>query len=242
VERFAEMKLFLRLATLFLIVSGTGILRGITYTGTVISVTGDVAKVAMNGDVFPPVGAQAEIFFKMAGGNDEISVAKGSALKIDHGDLLVKIDEATGTVEKGQLVRFGPASSSAAATASPTPANSPSPASTSSIVGMWMGIEPGGDKISFTFREDGTVSYVRLQKKRKDVLRGRYKTDCTASPCRVEISNFEVNGVRTKNKTLIGLFEIHEIDMKFDFSVDLQAHADNGFTKGAVTLIRAKSE
>lgn len=234
------MRSWLRLA-LLLWIARVALLEAATYTGTVVSVQGDVAKVAMNGDVMPRIGAKAEIFFKMAGSDDEILVATGSALKIDFGDMLVKIDEATGTVDKGQLVRFGPA---APTTSTPPPSTDPSstPASPSSIVGMWMGVEPGGDKISFTFREDGTVSYVRLKGKKKNILRGKYRTDCTATPCRLELFAFEVNGVRAKGETITGLFDVNEVDMRFDLSNELQTNPGNGFTKGAITLVRAKSD
>jgi hypothetical protein len=235
------MKSFPRLVILIAAVGSAELLSAATYTGTVISVSGDIAKVAMDGDLFPAVGTRAEIFFKMGGSSEEISVATGSALKIDHGDLQVKIEDATGTVEKGQLVRFGPASSTTPA-ASPQATASASPASTFSIVGMWMGLEPGGDKISFTFREDGTVSYVRLRGKKKNILRGKYRTDCASTPCRLELFAFEVNGVRAKGETIVGLFELHEIDMKFDLSTDLQRQPEKGFTKGAITLIRAKTD
>ena len=239
-ERFPSMRSWFRLA-LLLWIARAAMLDAATYTGTVVSVQGDVVKVAMDGDLMPPVGAQAQIFFKIAGGDDEILVATGRALKIDFGDMLVKIDEATGTVDKGQLARFGPAAPIAS---TPPPATDPSstPASASSIVGMWMGLEPGGDKISFTFREDGTVSYVRLKGKKKNILRGKYRTDCAATPCRLELFAFEVNGVRAKGETITGLFEVHEIDMRFDLSKELQTNPGNGFTKGAITLIRAKSE
>lgn len=111
------MKSRLGLVTLLVAVGGIEALSAATHTGTVVSVAGDVAKVAMNGDLPPPIGAKSEIFFKMAGSDVEITVATGSALKIDYGDLLVKIEEASGTVSKGQLVRFGPAA--ATPTASP---------------------------------------------------------------------------------------------------------------------------
>ena len=42
-----------------LIVGGVASLSAATYKGTVISVSGDVAKVAMEGDVMPPNGARA---------------------------------------------------------------------------------------------------------------------------------------------------------------------------------------
>jgi Flp pilus assembly protein TadD len=117
------MKSLLRLTTLLVALTGAKLLGAATYTGTVVSVEGDTAKVAMNGDVMPPVGARGEFFFRIEGSDVEVSVATCTALKIDHGDLLVKIESATGTVEKGQLVRFGPAEN--ATTASPSPAGTP---------------------------------------------------------------------------------------------------------------------
>jgi hypothetical protein len=235
------MRLFLRLVLLIFAASLTGQLHAATYTGTVVSLNGDIAKVAMDGDIMPTVGARAEIFFRMAGFDDEISVASGSALKIDHGDLLVKIEEGTGTVEKGHLVRFGLATSTTPGT-SPQSTASPSPAATLSIVGAWAGNEPGGDQISFTFKEDGTVSYVRLRGKTTNVLRGKYRANCAMIPCRLELFQFKVNGVKAKGETIIGLFELHESDMKFDLSTEVQRQPEKGFTKGVTTLVREKSE
>jgi Tfp pilus assembly protein PilF len=100
-------------------------------TGTVRSVSGDVATVAMNGDVMPPNGARAEFFFTIPGSDEAISVASGSVLRIDRGDLLVKIENATGTLESGHLVRFS-FSPSATPAASPTPSPMPEPTSAAS--------------------------------------------------------------------------------------------------------------
>jgi hypothetical protein len=119
------MKSLLRVTTLLVALTGAKLLGAATHTGTVISVEGDIAKVAMNSNVMPAVGARGEFFFKIEGTDAEVSVATGSALKIDHGDLLVKIESTTGTVEKGQLVRFGPAEG--ATTASRSPAVTPPP-------------------------------------------------------------------------------------------------------------------
>ena len=109
-------------------------LRAGEMKGTVKSVTGDSALVAMEGDVMPPNGAKAEYFFRLGG--DEVSVATGTALHIDRGQLRVSIENATGAVEAGHLVRFpgttGPASantpSSSANAPPPIAATAPSPA------------------------------------------------------------------------------------------------------------------
>jgi tetratricopeptide (TPR) repeat protein len=90
--------------------------------GTVKSVSGDTASVAMEGDVMPPNGAKAEYFFKL--GNDEVSVATGTALHIDRGELRVSIENATGAVEPGHLVRFpGTTGGASASTAAAPPPN-----------------------------------------------------------------------------------------------------------------------
>ena len=122
------MKSFLRLIVLIGAASAAEVLSAATFNGTVLSVSGDIVIVTIEGDLMPAVGARAEIFFKMAGVDEEVLVATGSALPIEHGELRVKIENATGTVEKGQLVRFGPASSSstpAALVPGTTPTQSP---------------------------------------------------------------------------------------------------------------------
>ena len=78
--------------------------RAAEIKGTVKSVSGDSASVTIEGDVMPPNGAKAEIFFRLD--SDEISVASATALHIDQGELRVSIDNATGAVEPGHLVRF----------------------------------------------------------------------------------------------------------------------------------------
>ena len=235
------MKSLSGLAIIGLTIAGAAWSQTATYTGTVVSVEGNVARVAMNDSTAPPAGAKAEIFFKMAGFDDEISVASASALNIDRGELLVKIEEATGTVEKGHLVRFGPALPPTPS-ASPQATSPPSPPSTSSIAGTWKGNEPGGDEIIFTFTEEGSVTYVWQKGKKTNTLRGRYRTDCATKPCRLDIFSFQVNGVRAKGQTIVGVFELQENNMKFDLSKELQRNPDNGFTNGAITLGRSQAE
>jgi hypothetical protein len=83
---------------ILLLLGLTILLRAAQFNGTVRSVSGDVVTVAIDGDLMPAVGARAEIYFKMAGVDEEVLVATGSALQIEHGELRVKIENATGSV------------------------------------------------------------------------------------------------------------------------------------------------
>ena len=75
-------------------------------TGTVHAVNGDTVAVTIAGDLVPNAGDQALIFFKLAEGDDEISVATGSVVKVEGDSVQLKIWNATGEVEKDQLVRI----------------------------------------------------------------------------------------------------------------------------------------
>lgn len=119
------------------------------YNGTVKSVSGDSILVAMDGDVMPPNGAKAEIFFKLAGTDDEVSVASGTALQIDHGDMRVKIDNASGSVSPGQLVRFFPvANGGNSAQPAPSAAVPPSPVAQEPDLAAIVGSPPPVDEKS----------------------------------------------------------------------------------------------
>jgi hypothetical protein len=64
------------------------------------------AEIAVSGDLVPSVGDPAEIYFKIPGGDDEVSVAKGKVAAVAGDSVSVKIEDATGTVAKDQRVRF----------------------------------------------------------------------------------------------------------------------------------------
>ena len=64
------------------------------------------ATVRVTGDLAPAVGDKAEIFFKVAGVDGEISVASGSVRTVGGDSVELKIESATGEVAKGQLVRI----------------------------------------------------------------------------------------------------------------------------------------
>ncbi|MEY2562795.1 MAG: hypothetical protein QOH88_988 [Verrucomicrobiota bacterium] len=75
------MKSFPQLTMLLFALAAVKLSHGATFTGTVRSVSGNVATVAMNGDVMPPADRRAEFFFKIPGVAEEISVATGSVLR-----------------------------------------------------------------------------------------------------------------------------------------------------------------
>jgi TPR repeat len=227
VERCATMKSLIKLAVGALAIGVAGLLDGATYTGTVISVDGDVAKVAMNGDVFPAIGARGEIFFKLAGSDDEVSVASGSALQIDHGDLLVKIENATGAVEKGHLVRFGPVEKSRA-----TETPSPPSISANPLRGDWTGAAPGGAKISFSFKDDNTLLWVVEEETSVKSVSAKFRVDTTVTPHVVEFFDFDSGEM--KGHTLYGLFEIQSDGR---LKIDAAETRDRGFSEGETLFL-----
>lgn len=105
-------------------------------TGTVREVSGSTITVETAGGSAPAAGDETEIFFKLAGVDEEISVAQGSVLSSEGALTKVKIENATGEVAKDQLVRFkagkGPRAS---ATAAPTPV-APAPGGTRGFLGV----------------------------------------------------------------------------------------------------------
>ncbi|MEY2562789.1 MAG: outer membrane protein [Verrucomicrobiota bacterium] len=152
------VKLSLLFWTGFLVILSS--LRAAPITGTVRLVAGDLATVTIDGGAMPPTGARAEFFFKITGLEDEISVASGSALGINHGNLMVKIENATGQVEVGHLVRFAspPSATEPGSSPVPTPSvqaatsppSSPSPAS-STTPALAPTPAPSGRDPSFAF-------------------------------------------------------------------------------------------
>lgn len=99
--------------------------RALEIAGKVESVSGDTAKVIAEGNLVPNAGDKVDIFFKMAGLDEEIAVANGKVTELGGDGITVKIDEATGTVTKDQLVRI--ISPKAVARIKPTPAPSVQP-------------------------------------------------------------------------------------------------------------------
>ncbi len=190
------MKYLTLLASAYLLAAGA---HGAEIKGTIKLVSGDLVSVAIEGDVMPPVDARAEIFFKLPGDEEEISVATGSALVIDHGDLKVKIEKTTGTVEKGQLVRFPDSSTST--TSSITTTVTQPPVAKNSIVGEWVANLPDKGTLTFVFREDGTTTWAGATMK----ANGKYRVDYTATPHEVDITDIDVP--EAKGFGFYGIFE-----------------------------------
>ena len=94
--------------------------------GAVREVSDHTATVMIEGEIIPGIGDSVEIFFKLAGSDDEVSVATGTVESVDGAMVKVKIENATGDVAKDQLARFKPGKEESPAT-SPTPVPSETP-------------------------------------------------------------------------------------------------------------------
>ena len=92
--------------------------------GTVSSVSGKQATVTAEGDRLPGPGDKAEIFFKLPGTDENVAVATGKVTQVNGNLIRVNIEDATGDVETGQLVRIESARPVKVAAASPTPPKS----------------------------------------------------------------------------------------------------------------------
>ena len=96
--------------------------QAVEIKGTVLSVSGGTAAVAIQGDEAPNIGDKAEIFFNLAG--TDASVASASVTKVEADAVQLKIENATGEVAKDQLVRIASSNPQKRPTSS-TPSVSP---------------------------------------------------------------------------------------------------------------------
>jgi Flp pilus assembly protein TadD len=93
-------------------------------TGTVREVSGGTAVVETRGGSTVP-GDKAEIYFILAGTEDEISVGSGIVTSVEGGRAKVRIENATGDVAKDHLVRFSAGARRTADAVEPTPPPNP---------------------------------------------------------------------------------------------------------------------
>ena len=118
---------------IFLALAGVNSLAAAEITGKVRDASGDAATVLIDGDALPAVDDSAEIFFKIPGAEEEISVASGKVVSVDAKVVKLKIDKTTGTIEKDQLARIKSGTTAQAPAVSPTPkAPTASPGETNS--------------------------------------------------------------------------------------------------------------
>jgi membrane-associated protease RseP (regulator of RpoE activity) len=103
-RRVADVALKVPVTMIFVASVGAGYAAEIN--GTVRSVTDKYATVASESDLVPAPGDKAEIFFKMPGADDEISVANGHVYEITGANIMIEVDKASGAVANDQLVRI----------------------------------------------------------------------------------------------------------------------------------------
>lgn len=94
--------------------------------GTVRDASGGIATIVTQSELLPNVGDKVDIFFKIPGTNDEVSVGTGSVSAIGQDAIQVKIEQATGEVSRDHLVRMHsdkPIKRAAAPPATPAPSS-----------------------------------------------------------------------------------------------------------------------
>lgn len=196
----------------------TSSLSAAEITGKVREASGDAATVVIDGDALPAVGDSVEIFFKIQGADEEISVASGKVAVVEAKVVKIKIDKATGTIEKDQLARIKSGITPQAAGASPSPAASLSgtAATGSTVTGDWVSTVPGGSTISFSFKQDGELLWVMEDAETAQATRGKYQLDPSTKPQSIEMFDLEEGEV--KGQRLRGIFELQtDGRLKLDF-------------------------
>ncbi len=74
--------------------------------GTVQSVSSGYVTASTDASTMPAPGDKADIYFKIPGDDDEITVANGKVVEITGAAINVQIESTTGTVAKNHLIRF----------------------------------------------------------------------------------------------------------------------------------------
>jgi len=112
-------------------------LGAVEIPGKVQSVSGNTATISVEGDAIPSVGDKISIFFKMPGLDEEVAVGRGTVTAVGADGITVRVDEATGTVAKDQLVRItspNPSKKSAAQTSPPPVQPTATPTATAKAI------------------------------------------------------------------------------------------------------------
>lgn len=177
-------------------------------TGVVREASADTATVETSGDVLPAVGDKVEIFFELAGTDTEVSVATGHVQEAAPGKVVVKIENATGTIEANQRARFTSKSSQKSSgpsepASSPTSSQPESAASSmteekvrAALSGKWAAKTGEGLQGTVIFKGDGAVVVPLADYNREGAEAGfvsaKYKIDAASNPPRVVITNVEI--------------------------------------------------
>ncbi len=212
-------------------------------TGTVRDASGDTATVATDAAWLAAIGDSVEIFFKIPGADEEISVATGTVTAVDAKLAKIKVVNATGTIEKDQLARIkpGPGSPPKTPTVSASPTLTPPETveTTSSVTGDWVGPGPDGNH-SFSFKDDGTFLWIIKAKDVTETMRGKYLLDLILQPNRIDL--FEIDPPGERGDAMSGVFELQaDGHLRVDCSVGHQEKPSQGFTDGAVVFSKATS-
>jgi tetratricopeptide (TPR) repeat protein len=128
-RRLAMSKKALGLTVVAALALASGRIHAAEITATVRATSGTTATVAIEGPMVPSVGDKAEIFFKIPGADEPISVATGKVEKVEGDSVQITIENATGEVEKGHLARISsekPQKRSAIVQTPPSSASTPS--------------------------------------------------------------------------------------------------------------------
>ena len=210
-------------------------------TGKVRDASGDAATIVIDGDALPAVGDSAEIFFKLPGVEEEISVASGKVASVEAKVVKIKIEKTTGTIEKDHFARIKSGSSPQASGASPAATSSPSgtAATGSSITGDWVSNLPDSHTFSLSFKEDGTLLWVAEDAQFAESTGGKYRVDASTQPRSIELSDLQEGEV--KGMRLRGIFELQSDGrLKLDFARD-EEPPPKEFTNKAVVFSKATS-
>ena len=145
-------------------------------TGKVRGASGDMATVVIEGDTMPAVGDSVEILFRLAGATEDVLVASGKVAAVEAKVVKVKIENASGAVEKGELVRFS-------SNSSPVIPNKSSSDLKRLLVGEWHRVY---QPLLFTFRPDGTAQIVD----HGEQIEAKYRVDYTQEPWQLDLFAF----------------------------------------------------
>ncbi|MEY2498406.1 MAG: hypothetical protein QOD12_1962 [Verrucomicrobiota bacterium] len=188
-------------ASVVFFLAAASLAHGAEIKGTVREVNGDKAVITIEGDAFPSIGDQVEIFFKLAGADDEVGVGNGKVTAVNADSVEAKIGDTTGDVQKNQFARItsaNPQKRSAASVASASPsavvtASASATSSALSILGKWSGKARHGADWVFVFKSDGSVVLTVLMAGWEGLaFKGKYKVVSNSQPDRLNLTDFEV--------------------------------------------------